>query len=399
MNLRKKIGIISAIIIVLLFLVYGFWPRPIKVDTWQIASGPLRVTVEEEGRTRVQDRYVITAPVAGIALRLDQEVGDSIKRGDTLLCIEPLRSDVLDPRRRAEARARVQATRAALEAAKETAKAAKADAELAQRELKRMNSLFSEGSATQRMLDQAQAEAQRAQAYLRSSNFAVQVARYEYEAAQTALRYSAAEGVRDTTAKVPIASPVNGSILRIHHKSEGVVIAGQPLVDVGDSRALEVETDVLSSDAVKIITGTRVIYDRWGGEKPLDGIVRTVEPVGFTKISALGVEEQRVLVISDIVSPPDEWKRLGDGYRVISKFVVWEKDSVMQVPTSALFRKGQDWAVFVLNNKRAHIKILDIGQKSGLMAEVLSGLKNGELVITHPDEELEDGSKVTIRSR
>ena len=399
MNFRKKIGIYAAIIIVLLLLVYGFWPKPIKVDAWSIKTSPMQVTVEEEGRTRVKDRYIITAPVSGIALRLEQDVGDSIHGKDTLLCLEPLRSDVLDPRRRAEAKARVQATQAALQAARETAKAAKADANLARNEYKRFQGLFKEGSATQQMLDQAEANAQRAEANLTSSNFAVKVALYEYQAAQTALRYSAAEGVRDTTAKVPITSPIDGSILKINHKSEGVVTAGQPLAEVGNSRALEVETDVLSSDAVKIAPGTKVIYDRWGGEKPLNGIVRVVEPVGFKKISALGVEEQRVLVISDIVSPSDEWKRLGDGYRVISRFVVWEKDSVRQVPTSALFRKGQDWGVFVINGNRAHLRKVEIGQKSGLMAEVLSGLKDGDSVITHPDEAIEDGSRLSIRAK
>ncbi|HKJ33163.1 MAG TPA: HlyD family efflux transporter periplasmic adaptor subunit [Balneolales bacterium] len=399
MNNRKKAGIISAVVIVLLLLLYGFWPRPVEVDAWEIKSEPFRVTIEEEGRTRVKDRYVITSPVSGIAMRLDRDVGDKVSKGETLLCLEPLRSDVLDPRRRAEAQARVQATKAALEAAKETANAAKADADLAQNELKRMQGLFKEGSATQQMLDQAEANARRAKAHLTSSNFAVEVARYEYKAAQTTLRYSAAEGVRDTTAKVPITSPVDGNILKIHHKSEGVVAAGQALVEVGNSRALEVETDVLSSDAVKIAPGTRVVYDRWGGDKPLNGIVRTVEPIGFTKISALGVEEQRVLVISDIVSPQNEWKRLGDGYRVISRFIVWENDKVLQVPTSALFRKDQDWAVFVINNKRAHLRKVDIGVKSGLMAEVLSGLKDGDLVITHPDEALEDGTRVSIRAK
>jgi HlyD family secretion protein len=235
-----------------------------------------------------------------------------------------------------------------------------------------------------------------ADANQRSAEFNIEVARHELSAAQTALRYSAGEGVRpgDT---VKIQSQVAGRVLKIPRESEGVVAAGQPLMEIGNPRALEVEIDVLSDDAVRIKPGMRVLYERWGGEPSLDGSVRTVEPVGATKVSSLGVEEQRVLVIAEITSPPEVWERLGDGYRVEARFVLWEGDDVLQIPQSALFRHGEGWAVFVVDGNRAARRGVDIGQRNGLHAQIVSGLQSDDVVITHPDASLRDGTRVRAR--
>jgi HlyD family secretion protein len=196
---------------------------------------------------------------------------------------------------------------------------------------------------------------------------------------------------------VQVLSPVAAQVLNVQQECEGVVSPGRPLLEIGDTRSLEIETDVLSADAVKIKPGMPVLYERWGGEKPLTGHVRRVEPVGFTKISALGVEEQRVLIISDITSDTEQWQTLGDGYRVESRFILWEKQDVLQIPASALFRAEDQWAIFVMKNNKAKRRIVKIGQRNGLSAQILNGLAEGEAVITHPDNTIDDGVPVKRR--
>jgi HlyD family secretion protein len=371
------------------------------VEIAPVVRGPLVVTVEEEGKTRVIDRYVISAPVAGFTRRIELDVGDVVARGQPLVVMEPLRSDVLDPRRRAEAQARIAAAEAALQVAEQNARAAAAEADLAETELARLKRLYQARGTSREALDQAEAEARRTRAHLRSAEFAVDVARSELEAARTALRYSAAEATPAADEQVVIRSPVDGQVLKISHKSARVVGAGESLIEVGNPDALEVEVDVLSADAVRIRPGTRVLFDRWGGDVPLEGRVRVVEPAGFTEVSALGVEEQRVWVIADITSPPELWKRLGDGYRMEASFVLWEGERVLQVPTSALFRyrddRGNGWAVFVAQDKRARLRPVQVGHRSGLRAEIRSGLSQGEAVITHPGESVEDGVRLEVR--
>ncbi len=392
---RVKIGIL--IVLVVAAIAYGFKPTPVYVDAAQAKHAKMSVIVEEEGKTRVIDRFVISAPVSGYARRVLLDVGDNVSRGQSLLQLEPLRSAVLDPRSRAEAQARVAATKDALSAAREKVKAASANADLAKTNLERIARLRKNNHVTQDQLDHAQAEQRSSEAELRSSKFAVEVARHEWEAAKTTLQYSAAQNTQAASEQVVINSPIDGSVLKVHRESEGVVSAGQALLEVGNPDTLEVEIDVLSIDAVRIKPGTTVILNRWGGEKTLEGVVRMVEPVGFTKISALGVEEQRVPVIVDIVSPIEQWKRLGDGYRVEAGFVLWEQENVLQIPSSALFHYKDDWAVFVIEDDRAQRRIVSIGQRNGLVAQIVDGLASEEIIVTHPDNDISDGTRLRIR--
>jgi HlyD family secretion protein len=367
------------------------------VEQSEVTESSLLVTIREEGITRVKDRYVISAPVSGYMQRVNLEVGDRIEQGETLTELEPLRSDVLDPRRRAEAEARVAAARSALLSAQENAEAAKSDAELALTEYNRKEPLAETGAISQEELSLSRSSLQRAQAILRSSEFAVDVAQYELDAASTALQYSAAQNDSGVLKeRVPILSPVYGSILRRYRESEGVVSAGEALLEVGDPAALEVAVDALSADAANIHAGMEVNLSNWGGP-PLDALVRLVEPVGFTKISALGVEEQRVWVILDIVSPQEEWGTLGDGYRVEAEFLLWQEQQVLQVPASSLFRYEDRWAVYRIEENRAHLTAVNVGQRNGLQAQILSGLSPGQRVVSYPDSELVDGSRVRIR--
>jgi HlyD family secretion protein len=396
---RRHIAVSLGLTIIAVIIGLGFVPRPVLVTTVPAQRGPLQVTVEEEGRTRVIDRFVISAPVAGFSRRIELKVGDPVQQGQVLAWLEPLRAQVLDPRSRAEAESRAAAARAALQSAEESVQAADADARYAAAELERLERLYETRIISFEALQQAQTSARRTQANLQSARFNVQVARYELQAAEAALRFSAAErenGV-DAPETVAVRAPVGGRVLKIIHESEGVVQSGQALLELGDPRSLEVEVDVLSRDAVRIEPGTRVLLDRWGGAGLLEGAVRTVEPVGFTKVSALGVEEQRVLVIVDISSPPELWERLGDGYRVEAAFVLWEQDDVLQVPSSALFRHGGGWALFVVEDDRARLREVEIGRRSGLAAQILSGIDEGSIVVAHPGDAVSDRTRVRPR--
>ena len=392
---RRRLGLLGFCALVVLAIVWGFMPQPVPVETAAVVRGPLQVTVEEEGKTRVVDHFVISAPVAGFLRRVELDVGDSVKRGQELLTLDPLRSTVLDPRARAQAQASVTTTQAALKGAQENVVAAAADARYWESQLARVRELHEAGAISDEELNQTEADARRTSANLRSAEFSVEVARSELQAARTTLRHSAAQQSGQPAETVAVHAPISGSVLKVLRESEGVVSRGEPLLEIGNPRLLEVQVELLSADAVRAGPGTRVILERWGGEGPLEARVRVVEPFGFTKISALGVEEQRVLVIADIVSPPEEWEKLGDGYRVETKFILWEEDEVLQVPSSALFRRGDQWAVFVVDGEFARLRNVQLGRRSGLTAQILSGVEAGELVITHPDDSVEAGVRVS----
>jgi HlyD family secretion protein len=375
-------------------LAWGFWPRPVLIETGEVMRRALQVAVEEEGRTRVKDRYTLFAPVAGYLRRIEHKVGDAVSLGEALARLDPLQPGVLDPRARAQAEARVAAARSAQAGALAALRRAEAEAELAAEEFRRHEELLARELISRSAYDQARGRARAAEAARAAAESAVDVSRFDLEAALAALRQSDAPPGDEPAETVPVRSPVDGNVLRLAQESAGVVPAGHPLLDVGDPRRLEVEVEVLSRDAVRIRPGGRVLFERWGGEEVLEGVVRTVEPTGFTKVSALGVEEQRVLVIADISSPPDAWQRLGDGYRVEARFIVWERDDALTVPASALFRRDDGWAVFVVEGDRARLRRVKTGQGSGLLTEVAAGLSEGDIVIVHPDDAVDDGVRV-----
>ena len=391
---RRFTGIVAIAALVALAVAWGFWPQPERVETGEAAQRLLRITVEEEGRTRLKERYRLHAPVAGYLRRIELDVGDSVARGETLALIDPLPPTVLDPRARAEAEARVAASRASLARAEATARQFEEEAELAAEEFHRREELLQRKLIPRAEFDQARARMRALEAAAEASESAVEVARFELDAALAALRYSGEVDAEQPAETVSLRSPVDGRVLKVEQESAGVVTAGQLLLEVGDPRQLEVEVEVLSRDAVRIEPGGRVLFERWGGGEELEGVVRTIEPTGFTKISALGVEEQRVLVITDISSPPAAWQRLGDGYRMEAAFIVWEREDALTVPASALFRRDDGWAVFVVEDGRARLRAVSTGQSSGLLTEITAGLSAGETVIVHPGEGVGDGKRV-----
>lgn len=397
MQARGKIGILITVALVAAGLVYGFLPRAVPVDVAEVTRAPLAVTVEEEGKTRVRERYVVSAPVAGFVRRSALKAGDAVTAGQVVALIEPARSVALDPRTRLQAQAQVNAAQAALAAAQENARAAAAAAELAQQERARAESLRQSNFISAQALDAARTGETRARAAEAAAQHGVRVARFELETARAALASTAQLQNGGAASRVEVRAPADAHVLRLVHESEGPVAAGQPLLEIGDPASLEVEVEVLSTHAVKIAPGSKVILDRWGGPQAVEGTVRVVEPSGFTKVSALGVEEQRVRVIVDFAAPREAWARLGDGYRVEARFVLWEADDVLQLPTSALFRQGEGWAVFKIEGKRARLTPVQIGQRAGLATQVLSGIDAGARVVSHPDEAIRDGGRVKPR--
>jgi HlyD family secretion protein len=386
---RRNIFLTLILVVIIGGTVYGFLPKKIPVEIRDVSRGPLLVTIEEEGRARLKDRFVISAPVSGYMLRNNVKVGDVIRRGEAVALLQPLPSQPLDKRSRDEAQAVVSAAEAALRAAQERQKAALADSEYLEKQLARVKNLYAKHYVAKDQFDQAEAGAQKAEAAVLAAAASVKVAHFECERAKAALRGISLGGGK--LERITVPAPIDGTVLKIYRESEGPVRAGEPLVEAGNLRNLEVYVEALSSDAVKIRRGTRVLFERWGGEATLEGIVRRVEPAGFTKISSLGVEEQRTLVIVDIVSPFEMWKSLGDGYRLEAGFIIWEEKDVLQVPAGALFRSGEDWAVFVAEKGRASLRTVKIGQRNGLSAQILSGLREHERVIIHPDDKVKGG--------
>ena len=393
---RQRILLLLLLLLAASAIYWAFLPRPVPVETSKVTRGPLRVTVDEEGKTRLRDRFVVSAPVAGYAKRVALEVGDPVKRGQVLAELEPMRTESLDPRSRATAEARVSSAEAALRAAEERVREAAAADEYAAARLERTRKLTEAGLTPRDTLEQVESEAKRARAARGSAEEVADSARHEVEGAKAALTRGGESG-SGRSEKVAVRSPVRGKVLAVRHESEGVVPAGAPLLEVGDPGRLEVEVDVLSTDAVRIRPATPVRFERWGGDVPLEGKVRRVEPVGFTKVSALGVEEQRVFVIVDITSPKEVWEGIGDGYRLEASFILWEEKDVLQVPAGALFRTGDRFAVYVLEKGRAKARPVEAGKRNGLAAQVLSGLSEGETVILHPGDTVSDGKKVRPR--
>jgi HlyD family secretion protein len=387
--------------LIVLLLVAGVvavavWPTRVPVDVATVTRGALAVTIDEEGETRVRYRYVVSAPVAGRVLRIDLEPGDRVVRGTTV--IARLRSEapaLLDERTRTEAEAALAAARASLSRADAEVRRAASVADLARTDLKRQRDLAAAQLTTGQAVDTAEANARTAEENVRAAEHAVAAARSQVQQAEARLAPPTLEaGARILT----ITAPVNGVVLKRLRESESAVPAGDPLVEVGDPVAdLEIVSDLLSTDAVKVKPGARVRVEQWGGDRVLTAKVRRVEPSGFTKISALGVEEQRVNVLMNFEDPADAWRQLGDGYRVEVRIVIWEAADVVKVPISALVRDGAGWSAFVVEGDRVRRAPIEVGQRNAEEAEIRSGLEPGRSVVVHPSDQVVDQTLVEIR--
>jgi HlyD family secretion protein len=382
-------------IVVALFIA-AIVPKRLPVDMVDAERGDLLVTVDEDGRTRVTDRYVITAPLDGQLGRIDLRAGDPVSEAAVVARIVPLNPPLLDARTKAEAEARVEAARAAKRQAVAAISRAEVATQLASLEAERQSALGPSGATSIQAIEQAEFDLRGKREALASARFAARVAEHQARVAEAALGRLGPQGVK-TDEQMDVLAPVEGQVLKVFRQSEGVVRAGTPLLEVGDPKALEIVVDVLTSDAVGIRRGAEAVVDRWGGPKPLKAHVRRVEPSAFTKISALGVDEQRVNVIIDLDDSPEVWAELGDGYRVEARIVVGEAKDVIKVDDSAVFRHGGGWAVYRVDGGKAVLTPIEIGARNGLEVEVVEGLDAGATVIAHPSDQVEDGRRVRPR--
>lgn len=375
----------------------GYWafkPAAVPADFVSVDRGPLDVTVSDEGRTRVRDRYVVSAPVPGRMTRIELEPGDQVTAGKTVLAqFQPTDPALLDVRTRAELEARVRAAESAVGGARADRERLRAELNVAHSDLKRLRRLVEERVVLRRELEDAEGRAEALGRAVESAEFAIRTARHQLEVARAGLLQT--RGGRG--AAIPLVSPVDGVILRRLQESETVVTTGQPLLEIGDLRDLEIVADLISSAAVRVRAGQPVLIEQWGGDKPLHGRVRRVEPSGFTKISALGVEEQRVNVIIDFDDLPESRATIGDGYRVEVRIIVSSRTDVLKVPASSLFRHDSQWAVYKVENDKAVRQVVELGEQNGLEAEVQSGLSGGERIIVYPSDAITEGVRVVAR--
>jgi HlyD family secretion protein len=370
---------------------WGFWPRALPVETARIARGPLTVSFNEEARTRLHDRWMVSAPLPGVVERIVLRPGDAVAAGQTVAVLVPARASLFDPMRRADAQARVSSAMQAEAAASAAIVAAEAERTRSRAELRRASALAADRLIARADLDEIRAGAASAEAALRSARAQRESARIERDAARAVL---ALQGAPGGDARVELPAPVAGRIVRRLVESATPVQAGQPLLEIGDPQAIEVIAEVLTTDAVRLSPGTPVQLTRWGGDAPLRGRVQTVEPGGFTKVSALGVEEQRVLVVMTLQDPASARVRLGDGFRLEAEFIVWQSPDALSVPTAALFRDGARWAVYAVEEGRARLRHVTIGRMGDDAAELKAGLREGDQVIVYPGDTVRDRRRV-----
>ncbi len=388
MKKRNRLIGAMAVVIVIGLLAWVFRPKPIKVETGRTQRGTLRVTVDEEAETRVHDRFEIAAPVTGRLRRIELHAADPVEAGQVIVQIEPL---PLDPRERDELLARLKQAQASKREAEALVERTRVDHDQAQRNRERASKLQARGVVSREEFELAETAEANSEKALDAAKFKARAAEYEVQVAKAgliALEPDAGERLR----LVSLRSPVRGRVLRLLQQSERVIPAGTPILQLGLPSQLEIVSDLLSTEAVKVKPGDPVLIENWGGDGQLRAKVRTIETSGFTKISALGVEEQRVNVVMDFVDDPG---RLGDGYRVDVRIIVWEGKDVLVVPSSALFRRSTGWSAFVLENGRACVRDLEIGHRNALQAEIVTGLAESEQVILHPGNQITDGTRIT----
>lgn len=381
---------------VLLVLGWALWPKAVAVESADIAAGPMRVSVEEEGKTRIKDVYTVSAPVTGKVVRMMLETGDAVRKDVNIVAIfEPTAPPFLDARTMRELEAQIAAQKAALALAEAEVRAAAAELQFAESELRRAQTLAGSNTVPERTLERARIDVDTRKAARARAEANVEVRRRELESskARTTPPDEAIKGEVAPGCCFNVRSPVSGRVLRILQESERVVAAGTPLLEIGDPANLEIVVDLLSADAVKVREGSAAVIEAWGGT-PLRATVTRIEPAGFTKVSALGIEEQRVRTILRLVDPPADARRLGHEFRVLAKIVTYEVNDAVRLPISALFRNGEGWATYTMERGRARLTPIEIGQRNAEAAEVKRGLAAGARVILHPSDRVVHGTRV-----
>ncbi|MFT3817018.1 MAG: HlyD family efflux transporter periplasmic adaptor subunit [Rubrivivax sp.] len=403
----KRSTLITAVAVgatALALLAWAFAPRPLPVELGRVGLGPFETTIDEDGRTRLADRYVVSAPLAGRLARIALREGDAVEAGAVLATLQPVLTPLLDERSRREQQARADGAQSAVRQADKRGDAARVALERARDELKRSEQLAQQGFVSPNKLADDRLAVQGAQKELEAAVEGAQVARHELALARVALGVARAPAATAATAAAPAAfelrAPVAGRVLKLHQSSEATVALGAPLIEIGDTRQLEIVAELLTTDALQARPGSPVRVERWGGPAALDGRVRRVEPAAFTKVSALGVEEQRVNVIIDITSPREQWAALGDGYRVGVRVLTRSEPKVLKLPVGAVFPQpapAQGFAAFAVDGGRARLVPVRVLARNGSEAWIDQGLAEGQAVVLYPPATLVDGARVAER--
>lgn len=399
--MARTFGILIVCVAVVAALVYAFWPEPAPVDLASVSRGPLMVTIDEEGETRVRDVYVVSAPLTGRVDRIEAQPGDAVVARETILAsMQETDPSFLDLRARRRAEATIDAAAAAYDYAEAERLRAQAELEFAQSEWERARTLAERGTISDAQLDRARLALRTEEAAVATAEASLAVRASELDNARAELIDPGTAGFDQpagSTCCVPVFAPISGRVLRVLHESEGIVASGTPLIEIGDPEDLEVVVDLLSAEAVKVSAGDAALIEDWGGEGALEGRVRRIEPYAFTKVSALGIEEQRVNVVIDLSDPPERWMGLGHGFRVEVRIVEWQGEDVPYLPLSALFRRGDEWATFAAVDGNARLRIVELGHINADYAELRGGLADGDQVVLHPSDRIADGTPIVER--
>ncbi|MCP4315163.1 MAG: HlyD family efflux transporter periplasmic adaptor subunit [Hyphomicrobiales bacterium] len=393
----RRIGLLALAAVIGAGFYLALRERPIPVDTAIVSKGLLQVTIDEEGVTRVKDVYAVSSPIAGYLSRTTLDEGETVRAHETIIAsIHPLDPPFLDERTRAELMAAAEAARSAVALAQVEQRRAQTTLDLAQSNYERAEKLAKTKTISISQLEHRFSELELKKAQVSSTEATINLRKAELASAEARLQQPGDRSVshRANDCCVNITAPIDGVVLEVLTRSEQAVSPGTKIAEIGDPRNLEIIVDLLSSDAAKIEHGASVLITDWGGEEDLEGTVRMIEPAAFTKVSSLGIEEQRVNVVIDPASVP---KNLGHGYRVLARLGIWQQDDVLQVPIAALFRTGGNWSVFVIENGRARLLQIDIGQMNSTDAQILGGIEADDNVILYPSDVLEDGSLVEER--
>lgn len=378
-------------------LTFAFWPRPLPVEVETVSSGPMTVTVDDDAVTRIREVFTVTTPFSGRILRIDKHAGDDVIAGETVLySILPISSGFLDPRTRKQLEAALAAAEDVRDAAKSRVEGAQAALDHARTEFKRSSELLKKGAGTESSLDQAQRELRMAEADLATNKSILLQREAELNQARAALLTPLDTDKDHRDRGLEIKASESGKVLRVFQESESTVTAGVPLMEIGNPSDLEIAADLLSREALRISPGDTVSIENWGGEGTLNGRVRLIEPAGTMKVSSLGIEEQRVNVIIDITDPGEKWASLGHGYQVDVRVAVWHGESVLRVSIGSLFRRGESWAVFRIEDGHARLQTIKVGHMSSKYAEVLGGLAEGDKVVAYPSDRVGDGALVSL---
>lgn len=391
---RNTFGWAAIVLAALAALAWAFWPRAIEVETAAARQGRFEEAIEEDGRTRLKDRYTVSAPVAARLERIALREGDRVKAGDVVAVLRPAMSPMVDERSRREAQARLQAAAAGVQGAAARVERARIALQEARLDQERTERLAADGFLSASRLDSVRLALAGARRELEAAEAGQEVA--VQERAQAAAALQPAASTVTTRGALSVRSPVAGVVLRVTQPSEATLPAGAALLDIGDPQRMEVVSELLTTDAVQAQPGRRVVIERWGGP-PVEGVVRRIEPAAFTKVSALGIEEQRVNTLIDVTSPPADWQAMGDGFRVVVRVITHSEDEALMVPVGALFPDGEGFAVYTIDGRRARLRRVDVGGRNGSQAWVRAGLQPGQTVIVYPPAAVADGRRVKAR--